>query len=105
DDDVLEAGIRFLWVFAPFQFVMCGTQIIPGALRGAGSTRFPTFASIFAFVILRQIYLFFITKVDYSITTVALGYPLTWAVAAAAIIIYYLRSDWSKFERGDQTSG
>jgi putative MATE family efflux protein len=101
DDEVLEAGMRYIWVFAPFQFVLSGTQIIPGALRGAGSTRFPTFVCIFSFVALRQIYLFFITRINYSITTVAMGYPLTWMIAASAIFIFYLRSDWSKFERNE----
>ena len=100
NEGVLNAGMQFLWVFSPVRFVLCCTQIIPGALRGAGKPKFPTYTCVFCFVILRQIYLYFVTKVNYSIITVALGYPLTWTVAAAAIFIYYLKSDWSSFEKG-----
>jgi len=97
--EVIEYGMRFLRVFAPLYFVMCFSQIIPGALRGAGDVRMAMLTCIGSFVGLRQIYLFIITKITYSPETVALGFPLTWAVAGAILTIYYLKSDWSRFER------
>ncbi|MDR1542515.1 MAG: MATE family efflux transporter [Clostridiales bacterium] len=96
--DVLAAGVQFMWCLAPFHFILSGTQIIPGALRGAGSVKIPTAASILSFVGLRQIYLFFISKSHYTITGVALAYPITWSIAAIIICVCYLKSDWSKFE-------
>ena len=97
DPEVVEAAYAFLKVFAPMYCLLCLTQIVPGALRGAGDVRFPTVACIFCFVVLRQIYLFFVTKVIYTPASVALGYPLTWGIAGIAILIYYRRSNWDRF--------
>ncbi|MCL1796658.1 MAG: MATE family efflux transporter, partial [Clostridia bacterium] len=97
DPEVLEHGFAFIRVFAPMYFLLCFTQIIPGALRGAGNVRMATATTIFSFVILRQIYLFVITRINYTITTVALAYPVTWAIAAVILTVYYSRSDWNRF--------
>ena len=100
EDDVLEYGMRFLRVFAPSYFILSFSQIIPGALRGAGNVRMAMFTCVGSFVGLRQLYLFFVTKWLYTPETVALSYPLTWAIAGAILTVYYIRSDWSRFERG-----
>jgi len=100
DPAVLADGVMFLYIFSPFRFVLSGTQILPGALRGAGKPRFPTYASIFCFVVLRQIYLHIIAAWNYNLITVALCYPIPQTIAAGIILIYYLRSNWSaKFEK------
>ena len=102
DPVVLDIGMQFVYLFVPGYFILCFTQIIPGALRGAGDVRTATVICITSFVVIRQIYLFLVTKLWYSITAVSLSYPLTWAIAAVALILYYRRSDWSRFA---QTSG
>jgi putative MATE family efflux protein len=103
DEAVLSDGFRFMLVFVPFYFILCGTQILPGALRGAGDVRFATLACIISFVGLRQLFLFLVTKLNYSIETVGLSYPATWLIAAIAILIHYRRSDWSRFEPAQET--
>ena len=97
DAQVLALGYEFLWAFIPFYILLCFTQILPSALRGAGDVRFATLTCIGCFVGLRQIYLAIITRVMYTPTTVALGYPVTWAVAAVMIVVYYRRSNWDGF--------
>ena len=97
DNQVLAAGYEFMKAFVPFYFVLCFTQTLPGALRGAGDVSASTLICIICFVGLRQIYLFFITKINYSIMTVGLSYPITWCIAAIILIIYYKRSNWDKF--------
>ena len=98
DEHVLSYGTEFIRIFVPGYFLLCFTQILPGGLRGAGDVKIPTLAAIGSFVVLRQIYLYFVTKISHTTFTVALAYPATWFVAAIIISIYYLRSDWSKFE-------
>lgn len=102
DEQVLEYGFQFMLVFAPMYFLLAFTQIIPGALRGAGDVRMATVTCVVSFVGIRQIYLFFITKVAHTITTVAIGYPLTWGIAAIVLILYYRKTDWSRFARGNE---
>jgi Na+-driven multidrug efflux pump len=99
DPKVLETGYVFLKVFLPAYPVLCFTQILPGALRGAGDVRIPTITSIACYVVVRQIYLYIISGINFSMTTVALGYPMTWALSAVIISIYYLRRNWSRFEK------
>jgi putative MATE family efflux protein len=102
DTEVLDYGWQFMRVFAPFYFVLAGTQIIPGALRGAGDVKTATFASIISFVVLRQIYLFFMTKIRYTVFVVSLGYPATWTLCTIIVLVHYLRSNWSGFERANR---
>jgi Na+-driven multidrug efflux pump len=98
DPIVLGDAIQFFHTMAPFYVVLAFTQVLPGALRGAGHVRFTTVASVTCFVVLRQIYLGIITRIDggafYTIVTVTLGYPITWSICAVAIWIYYLRCNW-----------
>ncbi|MDR2606164.1 MAG: MATE family efflux transporter [Oscillospiraceae bacterium] len=102
DAEVMRDGWEFMRVFAPFYFMLAGTQILPGALRGAGDVKAATFASVGCFVILRQVYLFFVTKVHYTIFAVSLGYPATWTLCAVFVLIHYLRSDWRSFEYSEK---
>jgi len=95
--DVFESAKQFIYVLASTYVIMTVSQVLPGALRGAGDVRVPTLIGIVSFVLLRQVWLFFATKVSYTITTVALGFPVAWALAAIALVFYYRKSDWSRF--------
>ena len=96
--EVFDAAKQFIYVLASTYVIMTVSQVLPGALRGAGDVRVPTLIGIVSFVGLRQVWLFFATKVSYTITSVALGFPVAWALAAIALVWYYRRSDWSRFE-------
>jgi putative MATE family efflux protein len=102
DASVLSDAIVFFHTIAPFYTVLAFTQVLPGALRGAGSVKFTTVSIVACFVALRQVYLGIFTRIDggsfYTIVTVTLGYPLTWSLCAMATLIFYLKSDWSGFE-------
>jgi len=106
DPDVIEYGYSFMKVYAAGYALLCLTQILPGALRGAGDVRFSAAAAVACFVVIRQMYLFIITKAHYTLSFVALSYPATWFICAVIISVYYLRSDWSHFEsEGAETYG
>jgi len=99
DEQVLAAAMQFMWIYAPFYFLFCFTQILSGALRGAGDVRIPTLVFIGSFVVMRQTYLFFMTQAIHTIQSVAAGFPGAWFVASVMIVIYYRRSDWSAYEK------
>jgi len=104
DPEVRDYGWQFMRVFAPGYFLLSGTQIIPGALRGAGDVKVSALASVGFFVVARQVYLFIMTKTVYTPFTVALGFPATWLLCALVIFLHYLRSDWHRFRLPDQDS-
>ncbi len=89
DRDVIVAGVTMISVFAPGYIFLPLSHITAGALRGVGLSKVPMYSMILCFVILRQIYLFVATKFSSELITVFLGWPLTWIVNAALLMLYY----------------
>jgi putative MATE family efflux protein len=94
EKDVIEAGRLMQLVFLPFYIVLPINQVINGVLRGAGKSAIPMYVMVFSFVILRQIYLFIVTKFTESVAFVFMAWPVTWVVCSAIFIIYYFKVDW-----------
>ena len=91
ETEVIRYGTLFLRWLTPF-YVLCGfNQIVAGALRGAGNSRAPMVIMLSSFVVFRQIYLFFMSRICNEILPLALGYPAGWLVCSAAIFLYYRR--------------
>lgn len=100
EKEVIEAGRLMQLVFLPFYIVLPINQVINGVLRGAGRSSVPMYVMVFSFVILRQLYLFVITKFTSDITYVFLGWPLTWVVCSIIFIIYFYKVKWLPEEKG-----
>jgi Na+-driven multidrug efflux pump len=96
DPEVLQFGSLFIWAISPFYLLCVINQVYAGSLRGAGDTRASMIIMLTSFVVLRQIYLFMISKFIDSVIPVALGYPLGWLIASISIYIYYRSGRWEK---------
>lgn len=90
DPEVLNYGWQFARIIVPFYILIAGTQILPGALRGAGKVKFATITCVSCFVVIRQIYLLIATNIAYNVLTVAMCYPVTWLICSSTILIYFL---------------
>lgn len=91
---VVEAGRTMQLAFVPFYIVLPIVQIYNGVLRGAGKSSVPMYIMVFNFVILRQIYLFFVTQMTNEVYYVFLGWPVTWITCAIMFIVYYHKVNW-----------
>lgn len=91
---VVEAGRTMQLAFVPFYILLPIVQIYNGVLRGAGKSSVPMYIMVFNFVILRQIYLFFVTQMTNEVYYVFLGWPVTWITCAIMFIVYYHKVDW-----------
>jgi putative MATE family efflux protein len=91
EPEVIEYGSHFLWLISPFYLLTCFNQIYMGSLRGAGDTKAPMIIMLMSFVVIRQIYLFIISKTIGTITAIALGYPVGWLVCSITFFVYYKR--------------
>ncbi len=91
---VVEAGWTMLIAFLPFYLFLPIVQIYNGVLRGAGKSSVPMYIMVFNFVILRQIYLFFVTKMTSDLYFVFFGWPITWITCAIMFIVYYHKVKW-----------
>ena len=98
EKEVIEAGRLMQLVFLPFYIFLPINQVINGVLRGAGRSTVPMYVMIFSFVVLRQLYLFFITKVTSDIAYVFFGWPLTWIVCSVIFLVYFFKVDWLQKE-------
>ncbi len=94
---VIEVGTLLLRCITPFYILCSVNQIYSGALRGAGNSRAPMIIMISSFVIFRQIYLVFISRlIPGSFLAIAMGYPAGWLLCSAATFIYFTRANLSK---------
>ena len=71
-------------------------HVLAGGLRGRGDARGPMVIMLSCFVVLRQIYLFIMTRfVANTPFVVGFGYPVGW-VSCCIIEIAYFRIRWGK---------
>ena len=101
DPDVLHYGTLFILMTVPFRFCSSFNQILAGSLRGSGDAKGPMCIMLFSFVLCRQIYLFFVTKIAFNEFTVGMGYPVGWIVCAILSFLYYRRSRWEEKVKED----
>lgn len=93
DEEVIHYGTIFLRTMSPFFLCVAYNQIHNGALKGAGNTKIPMIIMMSCFIVFRQIYLFFISRVINTPIAIALGYPLGWLLCTIILSIYYKKVD------------
>lgn len=96
DAEVLAFGRLFVVWISPFYVFACVNDILAGALRGAGESKAPMFIMLLCFVVIRQIYLYFVSRIATTVLPIALGYPLGWILCALLQFAYYKLSGWEK---------
>ena len=89
--EVIGYGAMFLRYLTPFYLLWCVNQIYSGAIRGAGRSAVPMVIMLSSYVVCRQIYLFIISRVCYTIVPTIFCYPTGWLIAAICTVIYYLK--------------
>lgn len=99
DPDVIRYGADFVRLISPLFPLCCISNVLAGALRGAGDASATMFILLGSFVLFRQIYLFFISRFFNTITLIALGYPAGWLVAALLMFLYYKCNGLEKCSR------
>ena len=90
DQDVIDAGSLFIRTNTFFLLLNCVNHVLASALRGRGDSRGPMIIMLVAFVGIRQIYLFLITRfVANTPMLVGLGYPVGWTSCFIIEVSYY----------------
>ena len=96
DRSVIDYGVLFLRANVFFILFNCVNHVLAGGLRGRGDARGPMVIMLSCFVVLRQIYLFIMTRfVVNTPFVVGFGYPVGW-VSCCIIEIAYFRIRWGK---------
>jgi Na+-driven multidrug efflux pump len=96
DQSVIDYGVLFLRANVFFILFNCVNHVLARGLRGRGDARGPMVIMLSCFVVLRQIYLFIMTRfVANTPFVVGFGYPVGW-VSCCIIEIAYFRIRWGK---------
>lgn len=92
----LDSGIAFLWVVAPFYFVVSTKLVADGILRGAGLMRQFVIAT-FTDLILRVVLAFILSATALGSTGIWCAWPIGWGVATALSVLFYRASAAREF--------
>lgn len=96
DQEVIKYGVLFLRTNVFFLLFNCVNHTLAGALRGKGDSRAPMVMMLLGFVVIRQIYLFVMTRFILNTpAVVGFGYPVGWMVTCVLEVIYFLRN-WNR---------
>ena len=93
---MIRYGVLFIRTNVAFLLFACISHVLAGALRGRGDSRGPMIIMLLNFVVLRQIYLFLVTRfVANTPRIVGFGYPVGWFLCFVVEVSYY----WYKHMR------
>ena len=93
DQEVIRYGAMFLQTNVFFLLFNCINHTLAGALRGRGDSTGPMVIMLFNFVVVRQIYLFILTRfISNTEQWVGFCYPVGWfACCVMGVGYFYLR--------------
>ena len=90
DAAVIEFGVLFIRANCFFLLFNCVNHVLAGALRGRGDSKGPMIIMLLAFVGIRQIYLYVVTRfVANTPFLVGFGYPVGWTSCCIIEVAYF----------------
>ena len=101
DEAVIKFGVLFIRSNCFFLLFNCVNHVLAGALRGQGDSKGPMMIMLLAFVGIRQVYLYVVTR--YIANTpflVGFGYPVGWTTCCIIELTYFFLR-WKKPARND----
>lgn len=96
DEEVVRFGVLFIRANVVFLLFNCVNHVLAGAMRGRGDSTAPMVIMLLTFVVLRQIYLFVMTRyIANTPFAVGFGYPVGWMSCCILEVCYYA-ARWGK---------
>ena len=91
EKSVIQYGAMFVRASASFYIFCFGTMVFCQISQGLGYSTVPTIITFLGFVVMRQIYLFVVSRITDSSLAVALAYPFSWPPTLVFEVIYLRR--------------
>lgn len=95
--EVIDIGVSVLRIYAPFYALYSFTEVLSGAVKGSGEGLMPMIITVFTVCIMRLVWIWTVVPHFCTIQTVALSYPITWALSSFVLILYYMNYSKVKF--------
>lgn len=97
EPEVVRYGVMALRINLCFMVFCCFNQVLAGALRGTGDAKTPMYYLLFSQVVVRQIYLFMISRVvPGNFHAIAIAFPVGWILCSVLMSTHFFRMDWEK---------
>ena len=96
EPEVIALGMAIITVTFPFYWLYSILENLSDTIRGAGNTLRPMLITLCNICLLRTALLYLITFRWTTASAVAAVYPVTWASTALCLLLYWLKSPWSR---------
>ena len=96
DPLVIEYATLIVYYFVPFYFLWTFIEVIANALRGAGDALMPMIISVGGICGVRILWVILVIPHWLTLLSISICYPISWAITAAILIVYYRRGKWLK---------
>ena len=94
DAQVIDLAVEIIGYFIPYYVLWTFIEILANSLRGAGDSVRPMIISLIGICGFRLLWCSLVVPAHYNIMMISICYPISWALTAAAFLLYYLKSDW-----------
>ena len=94
DGEVIRYGVLMAHNIVFAYALVAYSNGMAGVLRGAGLSRVPMFVMVGCWCVLRVIWIQLMVPFTQDIRVVFWSYPITWAVSALILTIYFFKVDW-----------
>lgn len=99
DADVIRIGAELMVELMPFYVTYVWTEVYAGGIRGCGESFIPMVITAVGVCLLRVIWTGVVAVTDGSASMLMVGYPATWIITSAAIMVYYCKGHWMKIKK------
>ncbi len=97
--EVIRYGVMTLRLNLCFMVFCCFNQVLAGALRGTGDAKTPMYYLLFSQVVVRQIYLFIMSRVfPGNFYVICFAFPMGWMLCSVLMSTHFFRMDWNKIQ-------
>jgi putative MATE family efflux protein len=94
DPEVIALGRSIARVTIPLYFFYVFLEVFSAAIRGAGKALPPMIITLVNMCLIRIIILLVIMRFAPTVMSVAAIYPITWALTAISLFVYYKKGNW-----------
>ena len=91
DAEVITIMSQIIHLFAPLYFLYIFGCVLPGAIQGTGETVTPMILTLIGTCASRILWIYLVLPRYRSFMTVMLCFPVSWALTAVILIVYYSR--------------
>ncbi|MBQ1388659.1 MAG: MATE family efflux transporter [Clostridia bacterium] len=97
----LETGRQFLYIVAPFYFVVMVKLTVDGLMRGAAAVKY-FMISTFSDLLLRVVLAYILTPY-FGSTGIWMSWPVGWTLSAALAVSFYVKGLWRRHAAAPNT--